>query len=236
MPDAGRPAFEIRMSASPASRARRSTSSRMARSTTTARPPYFATKLLQHVAASPRHDQPSAAVGDGAGDRVADTAGGAGEQHRGARDSHEQSLDAQWWQGPDMERPPSRCSWLDKTEGLGGRVTAGNSPARAGDSPGAASSQPPHMSISQSICRTTSFPVYGRPYSAHPAVRQPIFGLFSAQRSLTMAASTSSAELGGQRGRRQRLAVEGVHPAASVILDTSQTPCAANRSAGRSAR
>ena len=35
----------------------------------------------------------------------------------------------------DMERPPSRCPWLDKTEGLGGRVTAGNSPARAGESP-----------------------------------------------------------------------------------------------------
>jgi hypothetical protein len=64
----------------------------------------------------------------------------------------------------DMGRPPSRCSWSDKTEGLGGRVTAGNSPARAGDFPGAASSQPPHMSISQSISRTTSFPVYGRNY------------------------------------------------------------------------
>ena len=66
---------------------------------------------------------------------------------------------------PDMERPPSRRTWLDKTEGLGGRVAAGNSPARAGDSPGAASSQPPHMSVSQSIGRTTSFLVYERPYS-----------------------------------------------------------------------
>jgi hypothetical protein len=64
-----------------------------------------------------------------------------------------------------MERPPSRRTWLDKTEGLGGRVAAGNSPARAGDSPGAASSQPPHMSVSQSIGRTTSFLVYERPYS-----------------------------------------------------------------------
>src|SRR5690349_6703936 len=63
-----------------------------------------------------------------------------------------------------MKRPPSRSTWLDKTEWLGGRVTAGNSPARAGDSPGAASSQPPHMSVSQSIGRTTSFLVYGRPY------------------------------------------------------------------------
>ena len=34
-----------------------------------------------------------------------------------------------------MERPPSRSSWLDKTEGLGGRVAAGNSPARAGAFP-----------------------------------------------------------------------------------------------------
>src|SRR5690242_13582638 len=66
--------------------------------------------------------------------------------------------------GPDMKRPPSRRTWLDKTEGLGGRVTAGNSPARAGDSPGAASSQPPHMSVSQSIGRTTSFLVYRRRY------------------------------------------------------------------------
>src|SRR6476646_2675758 len=63
-----------------------------------------------------------------------------------------------------MERPPSRRTWLDKTEALGGRVATGNSPARAGDSPGAASSQPPHMSVSQSIGRTTSFLVYGRPY------------------------------------------------------------------------
>src|SRR5690349_18871484 len=63
-----------------------------------------------------------------------------------------------------MKRPPSRCTWLDKTERLGGRVTAGNSPARAEDSPCAASSQPPHMSVSQSISRTTSFLVYGRPY------------------------------------------------------------------------
>src|SRR5690349_25122191 len=63
-----------------------------------------------------------------------------------------------------MKRPPSRCTWLDKTERLGGRVTAGNSPARAEDSPCAASSQPPHMSVSQSIGRTTSFLVYERPY------------------------------------------------------------------------
>ncbi|GAT12055.1 KLLA0F01254p [Mycolicibacterium novocastrense] len=32
----------------------------------------------------------------------------------------------------EMGRPPSRVFLADKTEGLGGRVTAGNSPARAG--------------------------------------------------------------------------------------------------------
>ena len=69
------------------------------------------------------------------------------------------------------------CSWLDKTERLGGRVTAGNSPARAGDSPGAASSQPPHMSVSQSIGRTTSFLVYGRPYP-HTCTATTDLGLF----------------------------------------------------------
>ena len=33
--------------------------------------------------------------------------------------------------GPDMERPPSRWFLVGRTEGLGGRVTAGNSPAHA---------------------------------------------------------------------------------------------------------
>src|SRR6201987_6374841 len=58
--------------------------------------------------------------------------------------------------------------WTDRR--LGGRVAAGNSPARAGDSsPGAVSLQPPHKSIQLSISRTTSFPVYGRPYSLRVA-------------------------------------------------------------------
>src|ERR1700745_1653081 len=58
--------------------------------------------------------------------------------------------------------------WTDRR--LGGRVAAGNSPARAGDSsPGAASVQPPHKSIQLSISRTTSFAVYGRSYSPRVA-------------------------------------------------------------------
>ena len=61
-----------------------------------------------------------------------------------------------------MERPPSRGFLVGQNQGLGGRVTAGNSPARA--FPGAARSQPPHMSVSQSISRTTSFRVYERRY------------------------------------------------------------------------
>ena len=68
---------------------------------------------------------------------------------------------------PDMERPPSLWFLVGRTEGLGGRVTAGNSPAREGGvsrKSGAASGQPPHMSVCHSKSRTTSFPVYRRPY------------------------------------------------------------------------
>ena len=136
----------------------------------------------------------------------------------------------------DMVRPPSRCSRLDKTERLGGRVTAGNSPARTGGlSPGAASSQPPHMSISQSICRTTSFPVYERRYSRTKTATTD-FCRFSAQRSQTIAASTSLVISPASGAGRNAFPSRVCTRAASVMLDTSQTPCAASRSAGRSAR
>src|ERR1700761_3664195 len=75
---------------------------------------------------------------------------------------------------------------------LGGRVTAGNSPAHSYRQlfrAGAASAQPPHMSMKLSISRTTSSLVYGRPY---PGICEPTTE-FSAQRSLTIAESTNPA-------------------------------------------
>ena len=136
-----------------------------------------------------------------------------------------------------MERPPSLGSWSGRTEGLGGRVAAGNSPARAGDSlarratntPGAASWQPPHMSISHSICRTTSLPVYERPYSrsrgATTNFRRPLNRRAGSRRRRA-----------GPRPRPRGAGRNGVPSsvctlAASVTLDSNQTPCAARRSA-----
>ena len=134
----------------------------------------------------------------------------------------------------DTERPPSRLPRSDSTEGLGGRVAAGNSPARAvvrQALPGAASSQPPHMSICHSISRTTSFPVYRRRYSRNGwATRQLI-----CQRSLPTAASTNAATSSAIGAAASATPSRVCTRAASVTLDTNQTPCAACRSAGRSA-
>lgn len=130
----------------------------------------------------------------------------------------------------DMERPPSRGIRSDKTEGLGGRVTAGISPARTGalTDPGAASSQPPHMSISQSSSRTTSLLVYPRTYPRFASATREL----SRQRSLRMAASisppTSIADVAGASALPSSVCTR----AASVILETSQTPWAATKSAG----
>ena len=135
---------------------------------------------------------------------------------------------------PDMERPPSKApGWTDRK--LGGRVAAGNSPARVDRRlfrAIAASAQPPHMSMKLSISRTTSFLVYGRPY---PPFREPTTE-FSAQRSLTIAESTNSANsaANGERGSRRPSSV--CTRAAKVMLETSQIPCAAWRSASRNAR
>lgn len=118
---------------------------------------------------------------------------------------------------------------------LGGRVTAGNSPAhvyRRLFRADAASAQPPHMSMKLSISRTTSFLVYGRPY---PRIAEATTE-FSAQRSLTMAASTSSAKSAAIGDRGSGLPSRVCTRAAKVMLEISQTPWAATRSATRSAR
>src|SRR6478609_5897727 len=111
------------------------------------------------------------------------------------------------------ERPrtwggPRALFLVGQNRGLGGRVAAWNSPALAGDSsPGAASGQPPHMSISHSIYRTTSFPVYGRPYSC--AWRGTTdFGLSAITDDRRV---DQCCEVGGDRSRWQRSAVESVH-------------------------
>ena len=104
---------------------------------------------------------------------------------------------------------------------------------RCDKSPGAASSQPPHMSISQSISRTTSFPVYERRYPRAQTATTD-FRRFSAQRSLMIAASTSSAISPDRAAAGKGFPSSVCTRAASVMLDTSQTPCAAYRSAGRS--
>src|SRR5258705_7314159 len=106
-----------------------------------------------------------------------------------------------------MERPQSRSFLVGQNQGLGGRVTTGNSPARS--FPGAASSQPPHMSISQSISRTTSFRVYERRY------------LRTGRQTSDLRAPSAIAQdrgvdqfgdFAGQRSERQQLAVKRVHP------------------------
>lgn len=117
----------------------------------------------------------------------------------------------------EMERPPSRVFLADKTEGLGGRVTAGNSPARAGreepsaHSPGAASSQPPHKSISHSKSRTTSSPVYERRYPRTPEATTELRPI---QRSAIAddRGVDEFCELRRQRAWLQWRPVEGVHP------------------------
>ncbi len=48
-------------------------------------------KLLQHVAASPCHDQAPATVRNSLRNGLPDTAGGAGQQHGGAGNTHGQS-------------------------------------------------------------------------------------------------------------------------------------------------
>src|SRR6476619_6944380 len=66
------------------------------------------------------------------------------------------------------------------------------------------------MSISHSISRTTSFPVYGRPYYRGP----PSDKQFSPVQRSAIADDggvDELAALGGRRRRRQRLAVEGVY-------------------------
>lgn len=97
--------------------------------------------------------------------------------------------------------------------------------------PGAASSQPPHMSISQSISRTTSFPVYRRPYSRSVRATRDL----SAQRSQTRAASIRAAMSSASGVSTSALPSSVCTRAPSVMLETNQTPWAANRSVGVSA-
>jgi hypothetical protein len=114
--------------------------------------------------------------------------------------------------GSGHEAAPEPQFLVGRTEGLGGRVAAGNSPARAGDSsPGAASGQPPHMSMKLSISRTTSFPVYERPYPWISAATRS-FRRFPPSAIADDRGVDQAAELGGHRRMSQRLAVEGVHP------------------------
>lgn len=140
-----------------------------------------------------------------------------------------------WQQRPLTWSGPRAVFQVGQNRKLGGRVTTGNSPAhvyRRLFRANAASAQPPHMSMKLSISRTTSSLVYGRPY---PRIGEPTTE-FSAQRSLAMAASTSSANSAaiGDRGsgRPSRVCTR----AARVMLEISQTPWAATRSATRSAR
>ena len=143
---------------------------------------------------------------------------------------------------PDMGRPPSHVFLVGLNREARGPGDCGEFAGARGACaksiqpiPCAASSQPPHMSISQSISRTTSFPVYERRYPRTSKATTD-FRRFSVQRSLTMAASTSSAISPASDAGCSTFPSSVCTRAASVMLDTSQTPCAANKSAGRSAR
>ena len=90
------------------------------------------------------------------------------------------------------------------------------------------------MSTSQSICRTTSFPVYERPYSRSwdpttnfRCARQP-----SPATAASTSAAISAASGAACNGTPSRVCTR----AASVTLDSSQTPWAATRSATRQHR
>jgi hypothetical protein len=134
VPDAGSPAFAIRMF-DLAGFSGQAFDVVALRQVDDDRPAVLRDQLLQHVAPSAGDNEPPATVGDGLRDRMPDAAGGAREQHSGPRNSHTAELRCAAVIRSGNEAAPEPLFLGDNAEGLGGRVTAGNSPARAGDSP-----------------------------------------------------------------------------------------------------
>ncbi|MDT5211861.1 MAG: hypothetical protein QOK18_100 [Mycobacterium sp.] len=129
---------------------------------------------------------------------------------------------------PDMERPPSLGSWSDKTEGLGGRVAAENSLARAGDPHVEQRILPVLLAGSHLTCPYVIQFLGPPPFSCtsdrtpEPMARQPIFA--TCQGSRAMAAWTSAASSAAIGGVRSDSPSRVCTRAASVTLDNSQTP------------